>query len=169
MIISKLMQEDAAALVDYAAQMSPEARLQFAPHSFTLQGIWQCYQSYPRHTGWIAREPGHSNIAGYFIVKHGIPLHDLLRYQQYGIQPHLHTDFLLAPSVAGLWQGKGLAQQLLDACRSFCQQNQAKRLLLWGGVQNNNERAIAFYRKNGFEPIGQFEHQGQNTDMMLVL
>jgi ribosomal protein S18 acetylase RimI-like enzyme len=53
--------------------------------------------------------------------------------------------------VAG-WQGKGVAQALLrDAITSA---KSARADWLWLGVWEHNPKAIAFYRKSGFEEAG---------------
>ena len=54
--------------------------------------------------------------------------------------------------VASAWHGKGLAQQLMQACLD----EMAKRGcdLVWLGVWEKNPRAIAFYQKFGFAEVG---------------
>lgn len=54
--------------------------------------------------------------------------------------------------VASAWHGKGLAQQLMQACLAEL----AKRGcdLVWLGVWEKNPRAIAFYQKFGFIEVG---------------
>lgn len=42
-----------------------------------------------------------------------------------------------------------------------------KRIILWGGVQAGNEKAVSYYLKHGFRTVGQFEHNGNNYDMIL--
>lgn len=43
-------------------------------------------------------------------------------------------------------------------------------MLLWGGVQATNERAIRYYTRNGFEPVGRFWHNGKdNLDRVKAL
>jgi diamine N-acetyltransferase len=54
--------------------------------------------------------------------------------------------------VVAAWQGKGVAQTLLkDAIASAAA---AGADCLWLGVWEHNPKAIAFYRKCGFEPVG---------------
>jgi diamine N-acetyltransferase len=54
--------------------------------------------------------------------------------------------------VVAEWQGKGVAQALLkDALASA---KAAGADCLWLGVWEHNPKAIAFYRKSGFEPVG---------------
>jgi ribosomal protein S18 acetylase RimI-like enzyme len=50
------------------------------------------------------------------------------------------------------WQGKGVAQALLKDAISSAKAAGAD--CLWLGVWEHNPKAIAFYRKSGFEPFG---------------
>ena len=50
------------------------------------------------------------------------------------------------------FHGGGTGQRMMDLAISSARQQHAKRLLL--GVHPDNQRALAFYRKSGFVPIG---------------
>ncbi len=50
------------------------------------------------------------------------------------------------------FHGGGAGKRLMDLAISSARQQNAKRLLL--GVHPDNQRALAFYRKNGFVQIG---------------
>jgi GNAT superfamily N-acetyltransferase len=54
--------------------------------------------------------------------------------------------------VVAEWQGKGVAQALLKD--AIVKTTAAGADVLWLGVWEHNLKAIAFYRKSGFEPIG---------------
>lgn len=53
------------------------------------------------------------------------------------------------------WHGRGLAPRLMQACIE--QARAAGSDVLWLGVWEHNPRAIAFYRKYGFEVTGEHE------------
>jgi ribosomal protein S18 acetylase RimI-like enzyme len=50
------------------------------------------------------------------------------------------------------WQGRGIAQALMQAVIEEARTRRAE--MLWLGVWERNERAIAFYRKCGFRDTG---------------
>lgn len=50
------------------------------------------------------------------------------------------------------FHGGGAGRRMMEAAIANARQQGAKRLLL--GVHPDNQRALAFYRKNGFVPIG---------------
>lgn len=54
--------------------------------------------------------------------------------------------------VVAAWQGKGVAQALLKD--AFASASAAGADCLWLGVWEHNTKAIAFYRKSGFDPVG---------------
>ncbi len=54
--------------------------------------------------------------------------------------------------VASAWHGKGLAQELMRRCLAQAEAEGADQV--WLGVWEHNPRAIAFYRKFGFQQVG---------------
>lgn len=59
----------------------------------------------------------------------------------------IHRLYVDAP-----WHGKGIAQELMSACLNEFQKT--KTDTIWLGVWERNPRAIAFYKKFGFEEVG---------------
>ena len=55
--------------------------------------------------------------------------------------------------VASAWHGRGLARTLMDAALDAARARGARTV--WLGVWERNARAIAFYRKHGFEKVGE--------------
>lgn len=51
------------------------------------------------------------------------------------------------------WHGKGLGQQLMEAVLRTAREHESD--IVWLGVWERNARAIAFYRKEGFETVGE--------------
>jgi diamine N-acetyltransferase len=60
----------------------------------------------------------------------------------------LKRIYLLGP-----WQGGGNGRALMDQVLTVARERAAKRLLL--AVYESNKRGIAFYRRNGFEHVGE--------------
>jgi len=54
--------------------------------------------------------------------------------------------------VASDWHGKGVAQQLMEACLHELRERGSD--VAWLGVWERNPKAIAFYRKLGFVEVG---------------
>jgi ribosomal protein S18 acetylase RimI-like enzyme len=55
--------------------------------------------------------------------------------------------FYIAPA----WHGRGLAQHLMEACLEVAR---AGASTVWLGVYTRNPRAVRFYAKSGFRPVG---------------
>ena len=70
--------------------------------------------------------------------------------------------------VLSRFHGAGLGAALMDRAVSVAKGEDAKRMLL--GVYAENERAIAFYRKKGFDPIAvrQFDVGGTSYDDVVL-
>ncbi|HEX5831846.1 MAG TPA: N-acetyltransferase [Gemmatimonadaceae bacterium] len=70
--------------------------------------------------------------------------------------------------VAAAWHGHGVAARLMDACRAEAHRRGGD--VLWLGVWEENARAIAFYRKSGFAPVGTQAFQfGSRTERDFVM
>jgi ribosomal protein S18 acetylase RimI-like enzyme len=68
------------------------------------------------------------------------------------------------------YYGKSVAQLLLNKAITIAQQNQ--KTFIWLGVWENNHRAVAFYKKNGFEVFGEHVFKFGNepqTDVLMRL
>ena len=93
------------------------------------------------------------------------------RYSQAGIPLDPNTDCSLAPSVADAFQGQGLGSLLMQHVFSMARRLGYRRMVLVGGTQGRNQRAIHFYRKHGFRTIGIFKssHAPVNYDMIAEL
>jgi ribosomal-protein-alanine N-acetyltransferase len=87
--------------------------------------------------GYLAEvwsEPG-AGIVGYFVALAGVD--------------ELH---LLNLTVAPAWQGRGLAQRLLDVLEQRC--HERSLATLWLEARESNARARALYRRRGFAEVG---------------
>lgn len=160
-----LQSSDEDLLLNYLEKLSPQTRHRFGPHPFDKQAIRDFYKPENQNQGFVAIE--HKAIIAYAIIKYGFLPHDAPRLQGYGLELNANTDCTFAPSVADEWQGRGIGSGLFDFILSGLKAQGKKRLLLWGGVQASNEKAISYYLKKGFRILGEFEYHGQNLDMVL--
>ena len=66
-----------------------------------------------------------------------------------------NTREILRLYVDRTWHGKGIAQTLMSNLIDYAVQSGADGV--WLGVWEHNPRAIAFYRKSGFQSVGEHE------------
>lgn len=81
----------------------------------------------------------------------------------------LHPMELIRFYLLQAWTGRRLGDVLMQACIEQAQQHGVE--LLWLGVWEQNARAIAFYRRWGFELVGQHAFQlGEDlqTDFLMA-
>ncbi len=165
--IKRLQQQDFVSLYHYLQHLSPETKGRFGPHPFDKDSISVFYKASASHIGYIAIESSSNQIIAYAIIKLGFLEHDAERLRSYGLLLNQQTDCTFAPSIADEWQGQGLGNELLGFIITDLQQHtKINRIILWGGVQADNIKAVKFYKKNGFETIGTFEYNGSNFDMV---
>ena len=165
--LRKLNPNDFDGLSKYLENLSNETKNRFGPHKFDKQSIIDFYGHSSTNLGYIALNTETKEIVGYSIVKIGYLEHDKHRLESYGITLDSTTDCTFAPSVADMWQGCGIGNKLFHFILSDLKTTKIKRVILWGGVQVDNDRAVNYYRKNGFKTLGQFTHKGENYDMIL--
>lgn len=167
-ILRKLHHGDYDALVAYLHKLTPETIRRFGPHAFDKETITQLYAN-GLYTGYIAHDVETSSIVAYCIIKAGFLEHDSSRLQSYGLMLNKNTDSTFAPSVADEWQSQGIGNALFNEMITDLKNKGIKRIILWGGVQSDNCKAINFYLKNGFVNLGEFEYNGRNIDMAAEL
>ncbi|CAN5561288.1 hypothetical protein BH10BAC3_BH10BAC3_06340 [soil metagenome] len=168
-ILRKLEANDLQGLHEYLQHLSEETKRKFGPHAFDTAAIINFYHPSNKNTGYIACDTVTNKVVAYAIIKCGYLAHDSFRLRSYGLEPDEKTDCTFAPSVTDAWQGYGLANHLFNFILAGIKSVGIKRIILWGGVQCNNEPAVNFYNKHGFKTLGMFEYNGMNNDMMMVI
>ena len=163
-VFRRLYLNDLDNLFIYLQSLSAETKRRFGPHDFDLQSLYKFYES-NLNLGYIAIESDTNDIIAYFIIKIGFLEHDRNRLESYGMLLDNHKDSTFAPSVTDIWQGYGIGNHLFSYLLSDLTTHKIERIILWGGVQMDNKRALNFYKKNGFDTIGQFIYNGENYDM----
>lgn len=87
-------------------------------------------------------------VIGYAKMRRAKPLRQLPKlYRQAGNAVEIQRIYLLAEYI-----GQGQGRLLMEHCLSWARQQQYRAV--WLGVWERNERALSFYKKLGFEPIG---------------
>ncbi len=167
-ILRKLEQQDYEKLCTYFDHLSENTKRRFGPHAFDLQSVIDYYDT-DKKIGYIAVDVLNQSIVAYFIIKKGYLEHDRNRYESYEITLDKNTDCTFAPSVADAWQSCGLGNILFHFVLDDIKEYHIKRVILWAGVQAENEKALNFYLKNNFQILGEFEYHGNNIDMLLQL
>lgn len=166
-LFRKLVPDDFDKLSDYLHQLSPDTINRFGPHSFDKNSFVDLFKLPAIFIGYIAQDTQTSEIIAYSIIKLGYLEHDSFRLQSYGLALNSKTDCTYAPSVADEWQSLGVGNSLFHFMLSELKSNGIKRIILWGGVQADNIKAVNFYNKNGFMTLGEFGYNGRNYDMIL--
>lgn len=167
-LLRQLSSNDLDMLLQYLYQLSPATSRRFQPHPYSKEEVISFYNQ-PEHEAWVAVDPLTNNIVAYTVLKKGYLQHDYPRLQQYGVHIDYDACYTIAPSVTDDWQSAGVGQLLFDHILEAMKNRKAKQLILWGGVQTDNTKAVRFYQKNGFRSLGHFQHNGLNEDMMLSL
>ncbi len=165
-LLQRLTPDDYGKLVEYLQQLGPDTLKRFGPHAFGMQAVLECFQN-PENSAYVALDAETFRIIAYSIIKTGYLEHDRERLQSYGLVLDKLTDCTFAPSVADSWQSMGIGNSLFGFVLLELKARGIQRIILWGGVQCDNEKAVNYYRRNGFTTLGQFVYNGLNYDMIL--
>ena len=165
-----LLPTDAVRLGVYFESLSAETRRRFGPHPLDAATARQlCVEIDPTHVlRWVA--VAGDDLIAYFILMWSVTTHERDRYAARGVVLSGDVDCTFAPSVADRFQGQGLGSRLFDPLRSLARRAGRRHMVLLGGTQGTNARAIAYYTRLGFETLGSFENPPgvPNLDMWLA-
>jgi len=140
----------------YATEGIRDALATFVLAEFTEAKLRQRIQD-PQRRLFVAEDAGH--LVGYAELDLEAPREDVP-----GIQVELTTLY-----VQEHFGGKGIGTRLLAACAQEARQR-CGHPGLWLSVYHRNERAMAFYRKQGFSERGSFHFEfGGERHLNLVL
>jgi len=165
-ILRRLNNTDLDPLLTYLHHLGEETKKRFGPHPFDRQAVIDFYDTPHIHWGYVAASAHTHEIVAYAIIKHGYLEGDYHRYRSYGVELHASHTCAFAPSVADAWQSAGIGNQLFQYILADLQSRPIQQMVLWGGVQADNERAVNYYQRNHFKTYGRFTHNGDNLDMM---
>jgi diamine N-acetyltransferase len=169
-VLRKLHEGDAQSLFNYLNGLSGLTRGRFGPHSFDWQTVNEiCSGNKNDCLCYVATENLSGKIIAYSVLKKGFLQHDAPRLSSYGLMLDENTDCTFAPSVADEWQSAGLGSKMMEYIMEDVRQQGFKRIILWGGVQQSNEKAVNYYMKFGFQLLGYFEYNGMNADMVKTI
>ena len=167
--LRSLRADDAAALAAYFDGLSAETTRRFQPHPLTRAMALTLCASLPSPTVRLVLEHRSRMIIGYFILDPVPLVDDAARYAAQGVPLEPGRDWMFAPSVADDWQDQGLATLAMPHLLAIARTGGARSLVLMGGTQATNARAIRFYEKVGFLRCGGYQTEVWNHDMRLPL
>ncbi|MGV9567805.1 GNAT family N-acetyltransferase [Streptomyces sp. NPDC003480] len=119
----------------------------------------------------VLEDVASSRIVGLLEFSLDLTPADIARYQDAGIHLAETTDCRFGPTLADDYQSRGVGTLVFPLVTEVARLLGRTRIILWGGVRADNPRAIRYYEKNGFQPVGFFaEADGSlSLDMMLDL
>lgn len=162
---------DANLLFNYFQQLSPETLSRYGPHSFdkdTLQQI--CSTLSDEILRFIAIEKDTNRIVAYMLIKKGMIDWDEQRFTLSDRYFNAACSVTFAPSVADEFQSSGLGFLMTSFIEEELKRAGIRTIILWGGVQASNIKAVGFYQKLGYQYISSFYHNGmENWDMVKTL
>jgi diamine N-acetyltransferase len=169
-VIRLLEKNDGAALYSYLTHLSAESKSRFGPYAFDKVTIDTICSSLSNDILRFIALDNEQNIVAYMLIKQGMQDGERMRYVANGIYLDEAVACTYAPSVADAWQNAGLGTTMFNFIKNFVSNEGKKYMILWGGVQATNSRAVHFYKKHHFIPVANFWYDDKdNIDMYLTL
>lgn len=166
--LAALAQQDAEALAEYFEGLSAETRSRFQPHPLTRKAaVGACGAAESLVGRFVLWKD--DVIIGYFILERRMSIHEASRYAKFGLILESGKDLLFAPSIIDEYQSTGLASLAMPHLIEAARRGGARSLVLMGGTQASNTRAIGFYEKFGFKRFGGYWTGIFNHDMRLIV
>ncbi len=170
-LLRPLEKTDETKLADLIESLSTATKRFYSytgPSSEIAQEHCEAINKYDKLRFVLERE-NNKDLVGLFEFSFGIPQDDLDRFEKYEIKLSEKTDCRIGPLLSDDYQSQGIASAVLPKLINIAKQFDKTRIILWGGVMQDNPQAIRFYEKNGFKNVGSFVNQdGINCfDMIL--
>ncbi|MBU7577399.1 MAG: GNAT family N-acetyltransferase [Flavihumibacter sp.] len=156
---------DCNSIVSFYQQLQEATRRLYAPHPMDRESLQQQVAD-PAHLMLLTFVE--EELAGYQVFLKGTFPWERDRYTQYGITLNQETASY-APVLGDPFKGRRLGASMLEQALPLLKAAGITQLILWGGVQCANIRAVNFYLKNGFRIIGHFDWEGANYDMISTI
>lgn len=161
---------DAQKLFDYLSSLSAETKSRFGPHPFDWQTVESICNNADDVLRYIAVDESTGDVVAYMLFKQGMIYWDEKRYAERNQHFNYSTTVTYAPSVADDYQSSGLGSLMYNEIERELKAKGIQHIVLWGGVQATNERAVNFYKKFGYQLYGSFWHdEKDNLDMVKEL
>ena len=158
-------------LFEYFDQhFSKESKSRFGPHLFDRETInLICKSPDDKIKRYVATD-SENNIVAYMLIQQGMIDWDKERYYLRDQSYDHNTSVTFAPSVADAWQSSGVGSLMNSIIEDDLEKRNIQYIILWGGVQATNDKAVNFYKKLGYQYIASFRHDGKdNFDMVKQL
>ncbi|MFE0515819.1 GNAT family N-acetyltransferase [Streptomyces sp. NPDC058964] len=176
-VVRPLTRADAEGFGEFLEGLSAQTRKRYKPHPLTrayAKEVCSGLDEETRSLRIVLAEDVDGqvvgDIVGYMLVQFEIPQDEKGRYTDQGIVLDDDKDCRIAPAVADHLQNRGLGTILLKDTLAFLRSSGRRIVVLFGGTQASNARAIRAYEKAGFAAAGAFRTGLiDNVDMWLSL
>jgi len=168
-LIRPLRPQDGPALTALLTGLSETSRKQFGPHPLdgaTAHAL--CANLDPHQSLHLVMVAPDGHFLAYLVLRMTLADYELERFLRYSLDLDEVPAASLAPVVAEGHQSRGYGKQMLHFGVDLCRALGRQAIILMGGVQMQNQRAVRFYLGAGFRRLGGFEYPaGQRNDDMI--
>ncbi|MEI8092117.1 MAG: GNAT family N-acetyltransferase [bacterium] len=170
-VLRPLEHTDIKILTNFLKNLSKESRKNYILNSYDeriAQEFSDAISRYDKLRFLLIKESTNTCI-GIFEYSLDIPENDEIRFKKYNIQLDAEIDCRIGPCISDEYQNQGLGSIIFPYLIKIAKTIGKQRMILWGGVFSDNERAISFYKKKGFKPLGSFVNQDDKDSLDMII
>lgn len=167
-----LLPEDEKALINLIQKLSAKTKkfyLYKDPPEIIAKEVCNAINKYDK-LRFVLELTNTKELIGLFEFSFDIPEDDKNRFINYGITLSAN-DCRFGPLIRDDHQSKRIGSLVFPSIIDIAKQFNKKRIILWGGVNDDNFQAIRFYEKNKFKNVGTFidKQKAKCFDMILEI
>ena len=166
--IRLLQKDDEERLFSYFSELSAESKSRFGPHLFDRDTVRFIVNEQGSDIFRYVALDEEQEIVAYMLIKRGMLEGEQYRLRQNNAAFEESLFCTYAPSVVDAWHSSGLGSAMYRVIEQDIRKNMPYRfIILWGGVQATNAKAIGLYHKQGFQQVGSFWYDGKDNHDMI--
>ncbi len=170
-ILRPLEPYDATLLAQFLENLSPHTRELYTLDSYDMRTAQEMCNAINRYDKlrFVVTEKSTGGMIALLEYSFDIPEGDTRRFLKYNATLNPHTDCRFGPCIADRLQNQGVGSALFPVCITIARQFGKERMILWGGVLQDNKRAIKFYEKHGFKALGTFTNKDSKVALDMIM
>jgi len=170
-VLRPLEPNDISKLADFLQGLSKETRRLSTFEGYDMKTAKELCDAINKYDKlrFVIENSG-KDIVGLIELSFGFPESDVERYKNAGYELNTDTDLRFGPTLTDDYQNVGLGSKVFPCIVEIAKKFGKHRIILWGGVLKDNERAIHYYEKQGFKKVGYFtKDDAEHLDMAIEL
>jgi GNAT superfamily N-acetyltransferase len=163
--------DDAPALARFLEQLSPVTRELSVFPGYDLKTAEKFCGSIGKHDKLrlVLALPDESRIVAILEFSLSLLEREDEAFADYGVAITEADTLRFGPTISDDYQGRGVGDLLFPSVVAAARCLGRSKIILWGGVFEDNVRAIKYYERHGFRGVGEFVSRNGRSSLDMIL